>query len=264
MKRYGELDIVKGIAVICMVVFHLFYFPNKYGFKEIEYDTTLLNTIAKIAQFIFIGSVGINLTLSKEKSNNADADGNEYIKRSLKRTLKLVFLAALMSLFTYFVFGDSFVKFGILHFIAFASFALFYIVDDLKIIYTLLILSILAYYMILKNPMIFAGVPEKLAFVSGFYNLKYDSIDHFPIFPWIIVVLLGVLLGHYIKKNKPQLPENIKENIVVSSLEKIGKTSLEIYSIHWIVLYVIYCIVYPKWIRGEVSIPVNSTVSPDP
>ena len=254
MKRYGELDIVKGIAVICMVVFHLFYFPNKYGFKEIDYDTTLLNTIAKIAQFIFIGSVGINLTLSKEKYKNNDADKYEYIKRSLKRTLKLVFLASLMSLFTYLVFGNSFVKFGILHFIAVSSFALFYIVDDMKIIYTLLILSILAYYMILKNPIVFEGVPEKLAFVSGFYNHKFDSIDHFPIFPWIIVVLIGVLIGHYIKKNKPHLPVNIKENMVVSSLEKIGGKSLEIYAVHWIVLYLIYCIVYAKLLRGNVSV----------
>ena len=26
MKRYEEIDILKGIAVICMVVFHFFYF----------------------------------------------------------------------------------------------------------------------------------------------------------------------------------------------------------------------------------------------
>ena len=162
MKRYEEIDILKGIAVICMVIFHFFYFPNKYGFKEIEYDTPILKTIAKIAQFIFIGSVGINLTLSKNKKEN----DKEYIKKNLKRILKLVFLAGIMSLATYFIFGDNFVKFGILHFIAFASLILFYIVDDLKLIYALLILSILVYYLIRQNPTIFASVPEHLAFVS--------------------------------------------------------------------------------------------------
>ena len=63
--RYQEIDILKGVAVICMVIYHFFYFPNQYGFKEIKYNTKLLQTIAKIAQFIFIGSVGINLTFSK-------------------------------------------------------------------------------------------------------------------------------------------------------------------------------------------------------
>ena len=32
MKRYEEIDILKGVAVICMIIFHLFYFPNQYGF----------------------------------------------------------------------------------------------------------------------------------------------------------------------------------------------------------------------------------------
>jgi uncharacterized membrane protein len=249
MKRYEEIDILKGIAVICMVIFHLFYFPNKYGFKEIEYDTSTLKTIAKIAQFIFIGSVGINLVLSKEASKNKNETKQEYIKNNLKRVLKLVFLAGLMSLFTYFIFGDNFVKFGILHFIAFASLILFYIVDDLKIVYTLLILALLVYYLILKNPTIFAGVPEKLAFVSGFYNLKFDSIDHFPIFPWIIVVLIGILMGNYIKENKPEIPQKIKDNFVISSVANLGKKSLEIYTLHWVVLYFIYCIIYSKFMR---------------
>ena len=33
----------------------------------IEYDAPLLKTVAKIAQFIFIGSVGINLIFSKDR-----------------------------------------------------------------------------------------------------------------------------------------------------------------------------------------------------
>ena len=260
MKRYEEIDILKGIAVIFMVVFHFFYFPNKYGFKEIEYDTPLLKTIAKIAQFIFIGSVGINLTFSKDRLKD---DNVEYIKKSLKRICKITFLAMLMSLFTYFIFGDEFVKFGILHFIAFASLVLFYFVDDLKIIYTLLILSLLCYYLIKTSPNLFSAVPEKIAFVSGFYNMKYTSIDHFPIFPWIIVVLVGVIIGHYIKKNKPELPSIIKENFVVSSVRKIGTKSLEIYSGHWIILYFIYCIVYSKWMREKyLHSIVDSSVAP--
>ena len=261
MKRYEEIDILKGIAVICMVIFHFFYFPNKYGFKEIEYDTPILKTIAKVAQFIFIGSVGVNLALSKDNSKNKN--DKEFIKKNLKRILKLVFLAGIMSLITYFIFGDYFVKFGILHFIAFASLILFYIVDDLKLIYTLLILSILVYYLIRQNPTIFAGVPDKLAFVSGFYNFKFTSFDHFPIFPWIIVVLIGVLIGHYIKKKKPELPKNIKNNFAVSSLGLIGGKSLEIYSVHWVVLYVIYCIIYSKWFRmKETSNLIDPAISP--
>ena len=87
MKRYGEIDILKGVAVICMIIFHTFYFPNQYGFKEIRYDTTLLKIIAKIAQIIFIISVGINLYLSKISSNEKNETKSTFTKKSLLRIL---------------------------------------------------------------------------------------------------------------------------------------------------------------------------------
>ena len=69
MRRYDEIDIFKGIAVLCMIVFHFFYFPNQYGFKEIEYNTLTLKIVAKIAQIIFIICVGINLVFAKKKTS---------------------------------------------------------------------------------------------------------------------------------------------------------------------------------------------------
>ena len=122
MKRYDEIDILKGIAVVCMVVFHLFYFPNQYGFKEFEYDTITLKTVAKIAQIIFITCVGINLVFAKKK--------NKDTSYHLKRIGKIAFYAVLMSLFTYYVFQEKFVKFGILHFVAVSSLLLIMFVDD--------------------------------------------------------------------------------------------------------------------------------------
>ena len=59
MKRYDEIDILKGIAVILMVIFHIFYFPNQYGFREIEYDTIPLKITARVAQIIFITCIPI-------------------------------------------------------------------------------------------------------------------------------------------------------------------------------------------------------------
>ena len=67
MNRYIEIDILKGVAVFCMIIFHIFYYANQYGYKELEYDTFLLRFIAKIAQIIFITCVGINLVISKKR-----------------------------------------------------------------------------------------------------------------------------------------------------------------------------------------------------
>lgn len=250
--RYREIDILKGIAVVCMVTYHFFYFPNQYGFKEIKYDTPFLQTIAKIAQFIFIGSVGINLTLSKQKSVKENEDEDEYTHKNIKRVIKIFFFAIFMTLFTYIILGDKYVKFGILHFIAFSSLLLFKFVDNVSLIQILTIISVFIYYLILKKPDIFKIFPSFPSFILGFYNDKYTSVDHFSIFPWIIILLLGVIIGNIIKDNKPELPHFIKNTVISESFEKIGSKSLEIYAIHWIVLYFIFCQIYGKKIRTSI------------
>ena len=250
MVRYKEIDILKGIAIICMVIFHFFYFPNQYGFKEIRYDTPLLKTLPKIAQFIFIGSVGINLTLSKDKSIKNEESIEDYNKRSLQRIIKISIFAILMSIFTYIIFKEKFVKFGILHFIAISSLLLFPLVDKQLIIQVITIISIFIYYLIKYKSSTFSKVSSPLAFILGINNNNnYTSIDHFPIFPWIIIILIGISIGHVIKDNKPLLSNSFKNNTFSRILEKTGKFSLEIYAVHWVVLYIIFCQLYSKKIR---------------
>ena len=172
MVRYQGIDILKGIAVICMVIFHFFYFPNQYGFKEINYNTPVLNTIGSIARYIFIMSVGINLSLSNQSVQKEKGYKEEYNKKNIKRILKIFFFAILMSLFTYMIFGNKYVKFGILHFIGLSSLILFPFIENKKIIEIFTIFSILIYYLIIYKPDIFSKVPQPVAFISGFYNKK--------------------------------------------------------------------------------------------
>ena len=220
MERYQEIDVLKGIAVICMIIFHLFYFPNQYGFKEIKYDTKELKILAKVAQFIFITCVGINLVLA----NNNEKSNSEKFNSNIKRTLKIAVLAGLMSLFTYFVFGKKYVKYCI---------------------------CISGLYILNKyNPELFYNVSEPIAFIMGFYNKSYESIDHFPIVPWMILVCVGIFIGHYIIKEKPKI--NLLTDTPLSEfLKKTGKYSLEIYAVHWLVLYYIFAFIYPKYFRNR-------------
>jgi len=245
MGRYDTIDVLKGIAVICMVIFHIFYFPNQYGFKEIRYDTTLLGIIAKIAQVIFITSVGVNLSLSKLSSTDKNESKKEFNTKSIMRILKIAGFAIFMSLFSWFLFGEKYIKFGILHFIAAISLLLFNYADDVKIIQTLFIISLIIYYLIKNAPDLFQTINDKLSFVLGFYNKKYRSIDHFSVFPWVSLVLIGMFIGNQIYGSKGKE----YDNGILKGLKVIGKNSLEIYLVHWIILYIIYCHIYQKFCR---------------
>ena len=126
--RYESIDIFKGVAVIFMIIFHIFYFPNQYGFKEFNYDTPFLKCIARIAQMIFITGVGVNMYISYKseedkfkKNKDKKKKKSQFNLKQLKRIGKLAMLALFLSIFSYKIFGDMFIKFGILHFMALSS-----------------------------------------------------------------------------------------------------------------------------------------------
>ena len=244
MVRYVEIDILKGIAVICMVLFHIFYYANNFGYKEFNYNSISFNSLAKIAQIIFIICVGINLALAKKASDYKKESKEDYILKSIKRILKLAFYAISMSIFTYIVFGDNYIKFGILHFIALSSLITFMFVDKERIIH--IILFILIIFFIIKKvyPYLLINIfPKPIGFILGLNN-NYNSLDHFPIIPWMILICIGIIIGNYLFKKK--IKSLTIKNKLSQSLESLGKHSLEIYIIHWLVLYYIFSYIYPK------------------
>ena len=260
--RYESIDIFKGIAVILMIIFHIFYFPNQYGFKEFNFDTPFLKCIARIAQIIFITGVGVNMYISykseeekfkdeKNKDKKNKKKKSQFNLKQLKRIGKLSILAVFISIFSYKIFGNMFVKFGILHFMAFSSLLVMFFVDNQKIIISILILGLILKILVDYNKNLFINVPPKIAFISGFYS-KYGAVDHFPLIPWIIYICIGILIGKFIsnkykKDHKDtELTKKIKGNIIVKKVEWCGKYSLEIYIIHWILLYLFFAHIYPK------------------
>ena len=242
--RYESIDILKGVAVIFMLIFHIFYFPNQYGYKEFNYDTTTLNLMARIAQIIFITGVGINIYLSYENSKNKE----EFYEKQLKRIFKLLSLAIFITLFSYYIFGDKFVKFGILHFMAIASLILMLFVDNQKVLIGIIFIALILKVLIKQDPNMFLFVPKKLAFISGLYS-RYSAVDHFSIIQWISYVCAGLLIAKYASKkeiNPPQIYKKLKETKIVKCVQWCGKKSLEIYIIHWILLYIFFAHIYPK------------------
>lgn len=247
--RFVEIDVLKGLAVILMSIFHIYYFPTQLGYYEFNSNTTRLLITARIAQFIFIICVGINLVLQYKNSKEKNIDTTEYISKNVSRFTKLLLGAFFMSVFTYFVFGSNFVKFGILHFILLSTIFLMPFLNNLLIIKTLLAIVLIVWYLVKTNPSLFYNVPKIPAFLCGFYS-EWGSVDHFSIIPWISLILVGILLGHSLYKHKPTfLSEEIKETTIVKSLAFVGKNSFSLYIIHWLVIYVVFCKIYPNYVR---------------
>ena len=74
-KRFYELDIIKSVAVILMVVFHYFYMYYLIGKPLMDIDNTLLSLSATLSHTIFIVLFGVNLSISYSRSKKKKKTG---------------------------------------------------------------------------------------------------------------------------------------------------------------------------------------------
>ena len=215
-SRDQALDLMRGIAIIMMILFHFIYDLNFFDYTNIPLsDFWLTDYWRYLIVFLFLNSVGISLVIAYGKSFSL----NKFIKR-----LALLGIAALLvSVGTYFSSPVDWVYFGILHLIWTGTLIAIFFIQLPKIS-----LFIAALIFVFK---VFLNLPD-LSFLSVLLSdyLPLYSVDFYPLFPWIAFIFTGIYLGHnpiYKKIFFMKLP----------LLQLIGQHSLIIYLLHQVILF---------------------------
>jgi uncharacterized membrane protein len=212
-ERYIEIDVGKGIAVLLMMFFHYFYLGKHMNILNVNTDKGLLYLCAKFAHTTFIIASGVNLAISTSGKSS-----REYVPKKVKRGLYLFGVGLIISYLTKMEFGDLNVKFGIMHFLGFATILSTFLMK-LPILTYFISASILLIHFLLKTPSFknkFMNICEKnpfMCFVGGIMNIKYNSLDHFGLIPHLGYFLLGSAIAFTCYKIKTVTEEmaNISE-----------------------------------------------------
>jgi len=215
--RLWEIDSIRGLAIIGMIIFHVFFILNFFDVVKNDMHKGGWFLLAIFVQLMFLVLVGVSLTLSK----------SSYEKQFL-RGLKVLFMGILVSIITYFFDPVLFVKFGILHLIG-LSVIVFSPISGQK--YSSLFCGI-ASLLIWKFISNIAGT-STILYILGFKNPNMYSLDYFPIFPWISVVLFGIFIGNLFrgKITNDKLKTHLAPKMMMPFVF-IGQNSLLIYMIH--------------------------------
>jgi len=231
-KRFWEIDFLRGVAIIMMIIFH-----SLWGFNYFyKFDILLSSGFWKIFQIatasLFLFLVGVSLTVSNIKKN-------VHFIKYLKRGLKIFLFGLIITLITKFVFPNNFVIFGILHLIG-VSIIISYIFRKFKYLNLIFGTIFITIGMILKNYV----VNFNWLLFLGLKSNNFYSIDYFPIFPWFGIVLIGLFFGNllYSSSKRNFKLKNSSENLIIKFGCFLGKKSLIIYLLHQIVLYCIFLI----------------------
>lgn len=232
--RHIEIDILRTLALAAMILYHtLFDLAFLYGFN-IDVTEGGWKMFARMTAILFLLLVGISASLSYARLEKLSTTAR-WMKH-LRRFLTVGAAAMSVTVATYILIPEQYVRFGILHLIA-TSALLLPLFAPLKKYTAIAGMVFLMLGSIVEN--LVTSTPLLLPF--GIRTMTYATVDHFPLFPWFGVILIGYALGlHLYKEKSPNRLTSLKPRTYnLRLLEWPGKHSLFIYLVHQPVLLLI-------------------------
>jgi uncharacterized membrane protein len=221
--RFSEIDALRGSAVIAMIVFHAFYDLNFVGYVNIEFSSGFWWFFPRVIASVFIFVAGVSLSLSY-------SGGKVSFSHYLRRGLMLFSLGLVITVVTYLFVPYAYIRFGILHFMGVATIMVF---PFLRSDSSALIAAVLSLILGLKLRDVYSPFPYLLW--MGVKPISFYTLDYFPIFPWLGLMLFGIAMGNLLYPNH-QSRWNVRELWALNPLAVIGRHSLLIYLLHQPVL----------------------------
>ena len=237
-KRLWEIDSLRGIAIVMMILYHVLWALNFSGLINFpQINTGLWRIFAYATAFIFIFLVGVSLTLSY---SNIKKTHENYLIKYLKRGLFVYSCGLIVTFASYFLYQPNLVYFGILHFIG------------IGIILAMPFLNLKKMNLIIGSTIIAAGILlyRTATHIPGFILFGTSStptLDYFPVLPWFGVILLGIFFGNLLYPDGKRTFK-IQDIPFKESLAFLGRYSLIIYFIHAVLIFGAIFIIKQFWL----------------
>ncbi len=230
--RFWEVDLLRGIAIMLMVLYHFAFDLDYFGLVKIDVKSGIFLTIARLAVTLFLLLVGLSLTLSFSRAVRLGRE-DRFSRRLFRRSAWILSLALCITAVTYLLLGRGYIIFGALHMIGLS----------LLLAYPFLRLGRKNF--ILGSILIILGWYVQDISVDHYWLLwlglappDFYSLDYIPMLPWFGVVFYGVGLGGLLypgyrrRVNLLDQLDYLQAAHGPGSLCYLGRNSLAIYLVH--------------------------------
>ncbi len=223
-----EIDVLRGIAVVAMVLYHFSYDLAYFGIFGVGFFRTGLGLETGRAigtSFIFLA--GLSLALSYQRAVAHQPSGRKLFRKYLGRGVRIFSYGLLITFLTWIFVPREMILFGVLHLIG-ASIVLAYPFLGLRLPNVALGAGCIAIGLYLRN--FDAGHPW-----LAWLGIRPDSfmLDYWPIFPWFGVVLLGIFAGNALYGDRRKQTTHVPPPLpAIRPLAFLGRHSLPAYLLH--------------------------------
>jgi len=231
-KRFIELDMVRGLAILLMVFGHVLWDLDYFGI--IPMNNWIYSMLQQTVPPLFFLLVGIGLVVSKKKIENKSPEKqNLFFKILFKRGLKVIGIGMLLTLFSLLFLPETPVIFGVLHCI---GTSIILSIPFLKYKEYSLLVGVVILLIETELAKINFSNPSIFHLIIGMQPAevwKY-TVDYFPLMPWFGICLLGIVIGDilYCGDERGFRMPNIEKYKPVKLFSWAGQHSLAIYLIH--------------------------------
>lgn len=218
-NRVYEIDLLRGMAIVLMIIFHFSFDLSLFGWADFDTNSDMEWRIFRaIIVSSFLLAVGMSSYLAYHHCVNT--------KKLARAVGKLFSVSVLITLGSLVMHPNTWVYFGIIHFITLALPVSVWFVRTPSLALIFGVTSIIGYWTGLLNltPAWRWGVLH--------LGLPTRTIDVVSFIPWIGVVLIGVFIMH-----KRLFNLTIREHALGNKLVFLGQHSLMIYLIHQPIMY---------------------------
>ena len=212
-RRFIIIDVIRAIAILLMIKFHLAYDMHLFGWNSIDFARdSYWYLLPRFIVFLFLIAVGACQTLEH-------FHGYKWGKVK-KRFLKIFGFALLISISTYMLFPKRWVFFGTLHCIAFSSVAILPFMKKPQWAFNA------GLFLVFSN----LFIPKDILPLSDFFGVR--SMDYVPLYPWLGVALFGMA---FVLKGYHEVP--VPLGPLKAPVKFLSKNALWIYLIHQPIIY---------------------------
>jgi len=213
-----------------MVFYHVGYDLSELGGIKtlLGIEINLSSIFLLVAQNFFAGLFiilcGISSTLSRS---------------NIRRALKLLGVAVIITAATYIYNPSSAIHFGILHCLG-VSILIYGLIFEKSKPWACLAAAAVVFGLTVALSLFMRNVPVRFNWLLpfGLTSHTYTSLDYFPLLPWFGVYLAGAALGKSIYARKQSL---IAKRLPETFINTTGRHSLLIYIVHQpVILAVLY------------------------
>jgi uncharacterized membrane protein len=225
-ERFWEIDALRGIAVVMMVIFHTVFSISFFDVREVDVIHGFWRIFALATATLFILIAGVSLSVSSARAREA-RDGWRVAWKNVRRGAGIFLIGMGITLVTWLFLRNEFILFGVLHCIG------------LSIALSPLVLRFgranlpLGAGIILLAPFIdrITG-PLSLAWL-GIHPADFASLDYVPLVPWFGVFLVGMSLGASLYPGgRRDFSAGGRESPFLRPITFLGRHSLPIYLVH--------------------------------